>query len=98
MEIIFSEMSKGKLNPFIDTMAEDIQWTWIGTGKWSHTFLGKEAVVNELLAAVKEILTEPYEIIPQRFIAEVDFVVVEHTPEKTLPLTAVHTLTNMLDM
>lgn len=85
MQDIFDEMSEGNLEPFIDAMAEDMQWTWMGTGQWFHTFKGKESVVNELLAAVKETLTEPFEVVAHRFIAEGDYVVIEHSGKNTTP-------------
>lgn len=85
MQNIFNELSQGKLDPFIDIMAEDMQWTWMGTEQWSHTFKGKESVVNELLAAVKSTLTEPFEVVAHRFIAEGDYVVIEHTGKNTTP-------------
>lgn len=78
MQEIFSEMSKGNLEPLIDAMAEDMRWTWMGTGRWSHTFEGKDSVVNELFAAVRNTLSESYGVIPHLFIAEGDHVVVEH--------------------
>ena len=83
MQNIFSEMSEGNLEPFIEAMAEDMRWTWMGTGRWSHTFEGKESVVNELLAAVKETLSDSFEVIPHRFIAEGDHVVIEHSGRNT---------------
>jgi hypothetical protein len=85
MQDIFSEMSEGNLEPFIEAMAEDMQWMWMGTGQLSHTFEGKESVVNELLASVKETLTEPFKIIVHRFIAEGDYVVIEHSGRNTTP-------------
>lgn len=85
MQDIFAEMAQGNLDPFVDAMGDDIQWTWMGSGQWSHTFKGKESVVNELLAAVKETLKPPYQVIPHRFIADGDFVVVEHTGKNTTP-------------
>lgn len=85
MQHIFSEMSEGNLDPFIEAMAEDFLWTWMGTGQWSHTFEGKELVVNELLAAVKSTLTEPFEVVVHRFIAEGDYVVIEHSGKNTTP-------------
>lgn len=83
MKNIFAEMSKGNLEPFIDAMAEDMQWTWMGTEQWSRTFKGKESVVNELLVAVKSTLTEPFEVTAHRFIAEGDYVVIEHSGQNT---------------
>lgn len=83
MQDIFSEMSEGNLEPFIDAMAEDMRWTWMGTGRWSRTFEGKESVVDELLAAVKETLTDSFEVIPHHFFAEGDYVVIEHSGRNT---------------
>lgn len=85
MQNIFAEMAKGNLDPFIDVMAEDMHWTWMGTEEWSHTFKGKESVVKELLAAVKATLREPFEVIAHCFIAEGDYVVIEHTGKNTTP-------------
>lgn len=85
MQDILSEMSEGNLAPLVDAMAEDMRWTWMGTGRWSHTFEGKQSVVNELLAAVNSTLTQPYEVVAHRFIAEDDFVVVEHSGRNTTP-------------
>jgi uncharacterized protein len=85
MQSIFAEMAKGSLDPFVEIMAEDMQWSWMGTESWTRTFEGKESVVNELLAAVKATLTEPFEVIPHSFIADGDFVVIEHTGKNTTP-------------
>lgn len=85
MQNIFAEMARGNLNPFMDAMDEDTVWTWMGTGQWSHTFEGKESVANELLASVKETLKPPYQVIPHHFIADGDFVVIEHSGKNTTP-------------
>jgi len=83
MQKVFSEMSRGNLEPFFDIMAEDMRWTWMGTGRWSHTFEGKDSVVNGLFAAVKETLSESSGVIPHQFIAEGDLVVIEHSGRNT---------------
>ena len=31
MQDIFSELAKGNGQPFVDALANDIQWTWMGT-------------------------------------------------------------------
>lgn len=85
MQHVFAEMAKGNLDPFVDILAEDMKWSWMGTETWTRTFDGKEAVVNELLAEVKKTLTEPYEITPQRFITEGNYLVIEHTGKNTTP-------------
>jgi uncharacterized protein len=85
MQHVFAEMAKGNLDPFVEIMGDDMEWSWMGTETWTRTFKGKESVVNELLAAVKATLTEPFEVIPHRFIADGDFVVIEHTGKNTTP-------------
>jgi len=85
MQHVFVEMARANLDPLVDIMAEDMQWSWMGTETWTHTFKGKESVVNESLAAVKATLAEPFELIPHSFIADGDFVVIEHTGKNTTP-------------
>jgi ketosteroid isomerase-like protein len=78
MQDIFSELSKGNGKPFVDAMADDIHWTWMGTVNWSKTFMGKKSVINELLDPGTSLLTEPFfKYFAHRFIAEGDYVVVE---------------------
>jgi uncharacterized protein len=85
MQDIFSELSRGNIEPFFEAMADDMRWTWMGTGRWSHTFEGKESVVNGLFGAVRETLSESFDVIPHHFIAEGDHVVVEHSGRNTTP-------------
>ena len=85
MEHIFAELSKGNGQPFVDALAEDIQWTWMGTLKWSKTFNGKESVINELLNPGTSMLTAPFfKYFAECFIAEGDYVVVESRGENAL--------------
>ncbi len=85
MQDIFSELSKGNDKPFIDAMADDMQWTWMGSGQWSKTFKGKESVLNELWSAVKTTLIPPYKVTAHRFIADGDYVVIEASGENATP-------------
>ncbi|CAN5574841.1 nuclear transport factor 2 family protein [soil metagenome] len=85
MQDIFSELSKGNDQPFIDAMAENMQWTWMGSGQWSKTFKGKASVLNELWVAAKATITQPSKVVADRFIAEGDYVVIEARGENTTP-------------
>ncbi|MEP7252185.1 MAG: nuclear transport factor 2 family protein [Ginsengibacter sp.] len=85
MQRIFSELSKGNDQPFIDAMAEDMRWIWMGSGPWSKTFDGKKAVLDELWSAVKTTLVPPYKVVAHRFIADDDYVVVEASGENKTP-------------
>ena len=46
---VFAELASGSPRPFLDALADDVCWTIRGTTKWSCTFVGKKAVVDELL-------------------------------------------------
>jgi uncharacterized protein len=85
MQNVFTEMSRGNIQPLFDAMADDMRWTWMGSGRWSHTFEGKEAVVNGLFAAVRATLSASFEVTPLHFIAEGDLVVIEHSGRNATP-------------
>jgi ketosteroid isomerase-like protein len=96
MQNIFSELAKGNGQPFVDALANDIQWTWMGTVKWSKTFNGKDAVLNELLNPGTAMLTAPFfKYFAQRFIAEDDYVVVEAAAQTPFVM-ADHTTTGIV--
>ena len=77
LQNIFSELSKGNGKPFVESLADDICWTIIGSTKWSGTYRGKQAVLNELLKPLFAQFADQYTNIAHRFIAEDDYVVVE---------------------
>jgi ketosteroid isomerase-like protein len=85
MQGIFSELSKGNDQPFIDAMAEDMQWIWMDSGQWSKIYDGRKVFLDELWSAVKTTLVSPYKVIAHRFIADDDYVVVEAIGQNITP-------------
>ncbi len=77
MQHIFSELSKGNGQPFVESLADDFCWTVTGTTEWSKTYQGKQAVLTELLQPLFSQFENQYTNTAQRFIAEDDYVVVE---------------------
>ncbi len=77
LQNIFSEISHGDARPFIEGLADDVQWTLIGSTNWSRTFEGKHAILTELLMPLGAKLANPIQLTAYRFIAEDDFVVVQ---------------------
>lgn len=77
MQNFFSELSKGNGVPFVESLADDICWTIIGSTKYSGTYRGKQAVLNELLKPLFARFADQYTNTAHRFIAEDDYVVVE---------------------
>ena len=78
-------MAAGDLAPLFDAMADDMKWRWMGTEQWSHTFDGKDAVVNGLFAAAGETLAGDSHVVVHNVVAEGDYVVVEHSGRNTTP-------------
>lgn len=77
LQDVFSELSQGNGAPFLESLAEDVCWTIVGTTAWSRTYRGKQAVLTELLAPLRARLAHRNRVTAHRFIAEDDYVVVE---------------------
>lgn len=85
MQEIFAALSAGNDTLFIDAMADDMKWIWMGSGQWSKVFDGKNEVLNGLWAAVKQTLKPPYKVVANNFIADGDYVAVEAIGQNTTP-------------
>jgi uncharacterized protein len=77
MQDIFAELAKGNGRPFVASLADDFCWTITGTTKWSRTYRGKQAVLDELLGPLFSRFADRYTNTALRIIAEDDQVVVE---------------------
>jgi ketosteroid isomerase-like protein len=77
MQSVFAEFAKANSRPFVDAMADDFRWTISGNGRWSRTYEGKQAVLNELFPALRARIAGRIAMTASRFIAEDDHVVVE---------------------
>jgi len=83
MQDVFAELSNGNSKPFLESLADDVQWTIVGTTSWSRTFQGKERVLAELLTPLRTRLVDRVRVTAHRFIAEGDHVVVEARGQST---------------
>jgi len=83
MQSVFAELAKGNGAPFRDCLADDVCWTMIGTTRWSRTYRGKPAVLDELLRPLFDRYADRYTSTAHRFIAEDDHVVIECTGRVT---------------
>src|SRR5437899_2367308 len=79
----FAELANGNGRPFVDSFADDVRWTIVGTTKWSRTYEGKQRVLDELLRPLRERMAGPVKIAAHRFLADEDCVVVEARGEAT---------------
>jgi ketosteroid isomerase-like protein len=85
MQDIFTELSKGNDSLFIEAMADEMKWIWMGSGQWSKTFNGKDEVLGELWSAVRQTLKPPYKVLANNFIADGDYVAVEAIGQNSTP-------------
>jgi len=74
---IFAGLSVGDGSRFLDSMADDICWTIIGSTAWSGTYRGKEEVQSKLLRPLVAQFANRYTNALHRIVAEGDFVVIE---------------------
>ena len=77
LQRIFEGLANRDGTLLVESMADDVCWRVIGTTKWSGTFSGKDAVMRELLAPLRQNLVQRSRTVAQRFLADGDFVVVE---------------------
>jgi uncharacterized protein len=74
---MFVELSKGNSQAFLNTMADNVRFTIIGTTKFSGTFNGKQEFLNKVLMPLGAQLEGGLTITPDNFIAEGDYVAMQ---------------------
>lgn len=77
LQHVFEGLAAGDSRGLIESMAEDFRWTVTGTTRWSGTYRGKQAVLDDLFGPLRGKIVDRVRTIPRRFIAEDDIVVVE---------------------
>lgn len=83
LQQIFAGLAENNARPFVASMADDFRWTVTGATKWSKTYSGKQAVLGELFAVLSSKMAGPICTVPDRIIAEGDYVVVEAHGQNT---------------
>jgi uncharacterized protein len=74
---MFAELSKGNGQAFLDTVADNVRFTIIGTTKFSGTFNGKQEFVNKVLMPLSSQLEGGLTITPDNLIAEGEYVAMQ---------------------
>jgi len=76
LQHIYAEISKGNAGPLLESMADDIQWTIIGTTAFSGISRGKEEVIEKVFKPLRDMLADgPFVFSIDRLIAEGEYVV-----------------------
>ena len=76
---MFAELSKGNFDIYLNTLADNVQYTIIGTGKYSGLYNGKQEVIDRLLGPLGSQIEGHLEIIPSNFIADGEYVAMQAT-------------------
>lgn len=74
---VYADAANRSGTTFADNIADDVRWIVTGQYSWSHTFNGRDAVLNGLHGYVRSLLAERSRTVAHNFIAEGDTVVVE---------------------
>ena len=77
MQDLFAAIELGDRRRFVDTLADDVVMHVTGQYSWSRSFRGKASLTKELYGHLAALLAEGRRSIPQHFIAEDDYVVVQ---------------------
>ncbi|MGH7778434.1 MAG: nuclear transport factor 2 family protein [Candidatus Binataceae bacterium] len=74
---MFIELGNGNAAAFLGAMADDVQFTLIGTTKFSGVFKGKQELAGKLLGPLGAALDGGLVITPDNLIADGDFVAMQ---------------------
>jgi ketosteroid isomerase-like protein len=77
IQSVFTYLSGGNGQPFMDALADDACWTVMGSTPWSRTYEGKRAITDKLMRPLFRQFADQYTARAIRVIAEEDIVVVE---------------------
>ena len=84
MTALYAEIAKGNGRPYIDALADDVTFRAIGSNSWSVKIKGKEELVREVYARVRDRMEAPLKSHATRILADGDFVVVQARGDNTL--------------
>ena len=82
LQDIFAATARGDSRPLVEAMADDFRWIIAGSGRWSRSY-DRQAVLTELFPTLRARIDGRIKMIPQRFIADGDCVVVEARGDNT---------------
>ena len=83
LERVYRALSEGSTQPLLDSLADDVQWTIIGSTELSGVYHGKREVTDNLLARLRARLATPITFTVERFIADGEYVVMQARGQAT---------------
>ncbi len=77
IERAYARAATGDPQLLIETLADNVVWTMMGTATWSATFRGKAALIERYLKPFGDVLDGPFVVTAERLIADGEFVAVQ---------------------
>jgi uncharacterized protein len=77
IEAFYAASNRGDMDSCLALLADDVTWTNIGSTKYSGRFVGKDALIANLLGPVFGQLKSGISSVLENVVAEGDFVVVQ---------------------
>jgi hypothetical protein len=77
MQAIYAAIDNRDSSLFVEHLADDATWQVMGQYSWSHTFKGREAILNGLHGHVRTRIEGRPRTVAHRFIADGELVVIE---------------------
>ena len=77
MQSIFERLAEGDGRLFWEHAADELSYTVMGSDSWSHPYVGKQAVREQLFKPLRERLEVGPRTIAERFFADEDMVIVQ---------------------
>lgn len=74
---LYGAIGSGDLDGFLNLLAEDVEWYFIGSHRFAGTLRGKQQIVDDLIAILGNELEGPISLEIRQLIAEGDKVVAE---------------------
>ena len=74
---IYADSASRSGTTFLDNLADDARWVVTGQYSWSHSFNGKDAILNGVQGHFRSLIEGRPRTVAFNFIAEGDYVVVE---------------------
>jgi uncharacterized protein len=74
---VYQDSASRSGTTFLDNIADDVRWVVTGQYSWSHTFEGRDAVLNGVQGHFRSLIEGRPRTVAFNFVADGDYVVVE---------------------
>lgn len=81
---LYAEIAKGNGRPYVEALADDVTFRAIGSNSWSMKITGKENLIREIYARVRDRMDGSLKSEMSRIFADGDFVIIEANGRNTL--------------